>query len=62
MELLNDKFGFLVLDHSPVNASKFWATITGAANTPFTIRADRMDLEDFALQLDEEGRLSLIHI
>lgn len=38
---------FTIMDCSLPHARSFWATILGHSNIPFTIRADRMDLEDF---------------
>lgn len=57
---LTRSFGFSVLDHSNQSDSDFWATIHGHHNVPMTLRADRMDLEDFASTLDKANEYTSV--
>lgn len=41
--------GFTILEASAPTARHFWATIVGSSQVPYTIRADRMDMDDFAM-------------
>lgn len=52
LDTISEKLGFKVLDHSRIGSKKFWATIVGTYNIPYTIKADQMDLDDFAMTMD----------
>lgn len=41
--------GFTIIQASTPTARHFWATIEGASKVPYTVRADRMDMDDFAM-------------